>query len=165
MTTTNIKKRPLAGSVTARVWEIADELYRKTGSIPTGQQVNDIYVKEGGNPSTGRTQHSHWKKAYRNHFKRGSAAQIDPASVTSAQLTVSLEGRFVIPAGMRAAMRIGPDSIVTARVVNGELRVIAPAVAIRRARDMVRDAVPDGVSLAGELIAERRAEANKDDDA
>ena len=167
MTTTNIKKRPLAGSATARVWEIADEIFRKTGSIPTARQVNDIYVKEDGNPSTGRTQHSHWKKAHQNHFKRGSTGgskvQIDPSSVTSAQLTIGLEGRFVIPAEMRAAMQIGSDGTITARVVDGELRVIAPAVAIRRAQEMVRSAIPSGASLADELIAERRAEVNMED--
>ena len=164
MTSTNIKKRPLAGSATARVWEIADELFRKTGSIPTGRQVNDIYVKEGGNESTDRTQHSHWKRAHQNHFKRAptgsSTAPIDPPSVTSTPLTIGLDGRFVIPAEMRAAMRIGSDSRVTARVVDGELRVIAPAVAIRRAQELVRSAIPADVSLADELIAERRAEAH-----
>ena len=74
-----------------------------------------------------------------------------------------LEGRFVIPAEMRAAMQIGPDSKVTARVVDGELRVIAPAVAIRRAQDLVRRAIPGNESLADELIAERRAEAHLED--
>ena len=74
-----------------------------------------------------------------------------------------MEGRFVIPAEMRAAMSIGSDSRVTARVVDGELRVIAPAVAIRRVQEMVRNAIPDGTSLADELIAERRAEAHLED--
>jgi bifunctional DNA-binding transcriptional regulator/antitoxin component of YhaV-PrlF toxin-antitoxin module len=167
MTTTNIRKRPLAGSATARVWEIADELFRKTGAIPTGQQVNDLYVAEGGNESTGRTQLSRWKNAHQNHFKRGSAggstAQTDPSSVASTQLTISLEGRIVIPAEMRVAMRIGPDSKVTARVVDGELRVIAPAVAIRRAQELVRSTIPGNASLADELITERRAEAHLED--
>ncbi len=163
MTTAKIKKRPLAGSATARVWEIADEQVRKTGKIPKGRQVADIYCEEGGNRSTALTQYSHWKNAHLNHFKRGSAELADPSSVTSSQLSISLEGRFVIPAEMRAAMQIGPDSKVTARVVDGELRVIAPAVAIRRAQDLVRRAIPGNNSLADELIAERRAEAHLED--
>lgn len=167
MPTTTIKKRPHAGSATARVWEIADEAVRKTGAIPTGRQVVDIYVAEGFHESTGFTQFSHWKKAHRDHFKRGFAGgpttQTGPSSIASTQLTVGSDGRVVIPAEMRAAMRIGPEGKVTARVVDGELHVIAPQVAIRRVVEMVRSTIPAGVSLADELIAERRAEAHMED--
>lgn len=167
MNTHTVKRRPQAGSATARVWEIADELLRKTGAIPTGRQVVDIYVAEGYQESTGFTQYSHWKKAHQGHFKRGSGndrtTQIDPSSIASMQLTIGVDGRVVIPADMRAAMRIGSDGRVMARVVDGELRVIAPGEAIRRVQKMVRSIVPGGVSLADELIAERRAEARMGD--
>ena len=166
MSAATMKKRPHAGSATARVWEIADEVVRKTGAIPTGRQVVDIYVAEGFHESTGFTQFSHWKKAHRDHFKRGAAdgatTQTDPSSTTSMQLTVGVDGRVVIPSEMRTAMRIGADGRITARVVDGELRVIAPAVAIRRVQALVRATIPGGASLADELIAERRAEAHRE---
>ena len=79
------------------------------------------------------------------------------------QLTIGADGRVVIPAEMRAAMQIGTDGKVTARVTDGEFYMIAPKVAIRRVRDMVRRTIPAGVSLADELIAERRAEAHMED--
>ena len=167
MSAATMKKRPHAGSATARVWEIADEVVRKTGAIPTGRQVVDIYVAEGFHESTGFTQFSHWKKAHRDHFKRGAAdgatTQTDPSSTTSMQLAVGVDGRVVIPAEMRAAMQIGSDGKVTARVVDGELHVIAPKAAIRRVQEMVRNTIPADVSLADELIAERRAEAHLED--
>ncbi len=167
MTAATIKKRPHAGSATARVWEIADELVRKTGTIPTGRQVVDIYVAESFHESTGFTQFSHWKKAHRDHFKRGAADGVttptDPSSTTSMQLTVGVDGRVVIPSEMRTAMQIGTDGKVTARVTDGELHVIAPRVAIRRVQEMVRSTIPGGASLADELIAERRAEAHLED--
>jgi bifunctional DNA-binding transcriptional regulator/antitoxin component of YhaV-PrlF toxin-antitoxin module len=167
MAATTIKKRPHAGTATARVWEIADEVVRKTGTIPTGRQVVDIYVAEGFHESTGFTQYSHWKKAHQDHFKRGftggPATQTGPSSITSLQLTIGVDGRVVIPSEMRAAMQLGADGKVTARVVDGELRVIAPAVAIRRARDLVRSTIPGNASLADELITERRAEAHLED--
>lgn len=167
MSAATIKKRPRSGSATARVWEIADQIVRKTGALPTGRQVVDIYVAEGFQESTGFTQYSHWKKAHKEHFKHGytggTSTQTGPSSTTSMQLTVGADGRVVIPSGMRTAMQIGANGKVTARVVDGELRVIAPQVAIRRARALVRSTIPSGESLADELIAERRAEAHQED--
>lgn len=79
------------------------------------------------------------------------------------QLTVGTDGRMVIPAELRTAMEIGSDGKVMGRVVDGELRVMSHEVAIRRAKKAVRSKVPSGVSLADELIAERRAEARMED--
>jgi bifunctional DNA-binding transcriptional regulator/antitoxin component of YhaV-PrlF toxin-antitoxin module len=93
----------------------------------------------------------------------GGAHTAGIGSTAPAQFAVGADGRIVIPVDMRAAMQIGADGKVTARVVDGELRVIAPAVAIRRAQEMVRNAIPSGASLADELIAERRAEAHLED--
>lgn len=168
MSIVHAQKRPLAGSVTARVWEIADELLRETGSIPTGRQVVDRYVSEGYQESTGFTQYSRWKKAHQEHFKRGgrpSSAATEARESVPVHLVVAPDGRLLIPAQMRAAMDIASDGRVTARVVDGELRVISPKVAIRRAQAMVRAVVPEGVSLADELIAERRIEMRKEEEA
>ena len=156
---------PDPASKTGRVWEIADEITQEQGRRAKREEVIHTYVAEGGNANTASTQYSRWNKFYRD--KTGShAADHGPArarSTAAAQLTVGADGRFVIPAEMRAAMLIGSDNRVTARVVDGELRVIAPAVAIRRAQEMVRSTIPSGASLADELIAERRAEAHLED--
>ena len=50
------------GSEKARIWQICDELYAQNGRVPSGREVVDIYVAEGGNAGTGFTQYSHWKK-------------------------------------------------------------------------------------------------------
>jgi AbrB family looped-hinge helix DNA binding protein len=77
-----------------------------------------------------------------------------------ANLTVAPNGRVVIPAGMRAAMGIPEGGRVVARLVDGVVILEPIAVAIRRAQDYVRQFVPEGVSLADEVIAERRAAAD-----
>lgn len=77
-----------------------------------------------------------------------------------ANLTVAPNGRVVIPAGMRAAMGIPEGGRVVARLVDGVVILEPIAVAIRRAQDYVRQFVPEGVSLADEVIAERRAVAD-----
>ena len=161
-----IKKRPLAGTATARVWEIADALVREAGKIPTGREVVNRYVREGFNEGTGFTQYSHWKKAHCAHFKRSDAAKGDatsPASVDTVQLTVAPDGRIVIPAEMRTAMELPESGTVSARVIDGELRLVSPNVGLRKAREMVRRLVPGDETVVDDFLAERRAEARRDD--
>jgi AbrB family looped-hinge helix DNA binding protein len=71
-------------------------------------------------------------------------------------------GRIVIPAAYRQALEVKEGDEIVLRLEDGELRLISPALAIRRAQEIVRRHVPEGVRLSDELIAERRAEAERD---
>ena len=71
-------------------------------------------------------------------------------------------GRIVIPAVFRKAMSIKEGDRLMARVVDGELRLITPEMAIRRAQKWVRETIPADVDLVGALIEERRWEAAKE---
>ena len=71
-------------------------------------------------------------------------------------------GRVVIPAVMRAALGVQVGDTVLLRFDDGELRILTPRQALRRAQELVRQYVPEGVSLADELIAERRLEAARE---
>jgi bifunctional DNA-binding transcriptional regulator/antitoxin component of YhaV-PrlF toxin-antitoxin module len=82
-------------------------------------------------------------------------------SVASIGLKVDNAGRVVIPAEMRAAMMLDADGRVTATVVDGELRVISPMAAVRQLQGRTASLVPPGTLVSDELIAERRAEAEK----
>lgn len=94
--------------------------------------------------------------------KDRSAQPDGPGNVESQKLRIAEDGRVVIPADMRRAMLVDETGMITARVVDGELRVLTPEAALRSLQRMVREAVPEGVSLADELIAERRAEARRE---
>ena len=87
----------------------------------------------------------------------------EPGNVEPQKLRIAANGRLVVPADMRAAMLIDDSGHLTARVVQGELRVLAPLAAVRKLQRMTQDAVPAGVSLVDELIAERRAEEQDED--
>ena len=87
-----------------------------------------------------------------------------PRNVSSDRLTISTDGRVVIPIEMRSAMRLGNRGAVTATVVNGELRLISPTIALEKAQALVENLVPSDVSMADELIAERRTEALREGD-
>ena len=68
-------------------------------------------------------------------------------------------GKLVIPAMMRRQLGIGPGDTVMVDIDNGELRVRSVSKALERARAILRRYVPEGTSLADELIADRRADA------
>lgn len=72
------------------------------------------------------------------------------------------DGRILIPVEIRRAMMIGEDRRLTGELVDGELRLISPAMALKKLQDMIQ-AVDTGTgSIVDELIADRRAEAARE---
>ena len=69
---------------------------------------------------------------------------------------IGSSGRLVIPAHLRKALGVKQGDELLVRVVDGELRLTTPALAIKRAQEMVRRYVPPDRSLADELLRERR---------
>ena len=150
------------GSEKARIWQICDELFAKRGVIPSGREVADIYVSEGGNEGTGFTQYSHWKKALAEKNKAGAenaAGPAEPGSIDFRALNVTADGALVLPADIRRAMALDKDGRVTVQVRDGELTVISPMAAVRRLQKKARELVPGNSLVSDELVSERRAEA------
>jgi AbrB family looped-hinge helix DNA binding protein len=71
-------------------------------------------------------------------------------------------GRVVIPAQFRKTLGILEGDTLMMTLDDGMIRILTPQKAIQRVQEMVRRYVPEGVSLADELIAERRAEAARE---
>jgi AbrB family looped-hinge helix DNA binding protein len=76
---------------------------------------------------------------------------------------IAAGGRVVIPAEFRKALgvEIGDDMVI--ELTNGELRLRSFDAALKRVQEIVRRYVPEDVSLADELIRERRAEAAREE--
>jgi AbrB family looped-hinge helix DNA binding protein len=79
-----------------------------------------------------------------------------------ARTRLNQNGRLVIPASFRKALGINPGDEVVLRLEDDELRVTTLKHRIARAQRNVRKHVKPGVSLADELIADRRAAARKE---
>jgi AbrB family looped-hinge helix DNA binding protein len=75
------------------------------------------------------------------------------------ELKVGPKGRIVIPAGFRRALRIEPGSVLVGHVEDGRLILERREAILQRLQARFAATVPAGISLADELIAERREEA------
>ena len=78
---------------------------------------------------------------------------------------VDPSGRLVIPKEMREAMGIpeGGGDLLLSIGEDGELRALTREAAIRRVQQKLRALVPPGVSVVDEFLAERRAEAAREE--
>ena len=80
------------------------------------------------------------------------------------KLKIAPDGRFVIPAAARAAMDLNEDGTVTATLhEDGELRIISYRAAIRRIQEMLKPYRSETGSIVDEFIAEKRAEAAREE--
>jgi AbrB family looped-hinge helix DNA binding protein len=79
------------------------------------------------------------------------------------KLKVDKQGRVVLPAPVRAAMGIEGGGQVTLELDEDEARLVSHRQALRRIQEIVRRHVPEGVLLSEELIADRRAEVERED--
>jgi len=80
-----------------------------------------------------------------------------------ATLRLGPGGRVVIPADMREAMGLKQGDAMLARLEGSELNLVTFAETVRQLQTLTRKYVPEGVSLAVELIADRRAEAAREE--
>ena len=78
-------------------------------------------------------------------------------------MKMSEGGRVVIPIEIRQAMDIKEGDTVLWELRDGKAQLTTRMAQLREAQAMVRRFVPAGVSLADELIAQRRAENAQDE--
>ena len=68
------------------------------------------------------------------------------------------DGRIVIPARFRKELGIRPGDKLVVQLQNNELRIYSRAEALRKLQNQVTRTFPRGVSLAQQLIEDRRRE-------
>ena len=147
--------RPAPGSLTGRVWEIADEIYAAEGRLPRGREVVDAYLGEdpSRNSGTGFTQYSHWKKAREGGLP--SAEHSDDARI----VTVRSQGEISLPLDLLHALGVKVGDRLVVSQESGSLRLMSPSAALTHARKIVRAFDKGHGSPVDELLGERRRES------
>ena len=87
---------------------------------------------------------------------------IDTFRKATTVVILAEDGGVVIPEPLRGELGFLAGDRLVARVVDGELVIRSIDAGIRRAQEIVRRYIPEGVSLVDELIAERHAEAERE---
>ena len=153
------------GTRTGQVWEIADAITLEKGRRAQRHEVIERYVAENGNRNTASTQYQRWKihRDRQHETSEPPSPGNDPASsgklrtVEPQSLKVAPDGRVLSPLEMRAAMALGDNGRVTARVEAGELRLVSPAVAVRQIQFRLKKYRRPGESVVDRFLSERRA--------
>ena len=73
-------------------------------------------------------------------------------------------GRIVLPASIRKQFGMEPGERLTVISENGEIRILSRKMALESIRAEVLKCVRPGISLADELVRERRDEVRREDE-
>lgn len=87
----------------------------------------------------------------------------EPA-VMSEWVTVAANGRVVIPIAFRRVLGVEQGGPLLFKLEEGAIKIMSRDQAIRSVQDMVAKYIKPGQSLVDDLIAERRAEARRENE-
>jgi AbrB family looped-hinge helix DNA binding protein len=73
-------------------------------------------------------------------------------------------GRMILPADLRQALRISKGDRIVLRAEGDRVELTTARHERRRAQEIFRRYVPAGTQIVDEFIAERRAEARREDE-
>jgi AbrB family looped-hinge helix DNA binding protein len=125
------------------------DIARFLGTSP--QFVRNVLVSEEARKAKGA------EKKAPAHLRAGDSSG-------SIKIRVGPDGRVVIPAAFREHIGLKEGDVLFARLEDdGEIHLLTPKAAMRRAQAIVRKFVPDGVSLVDELLEDRRREVEREE--
>ncbi|MEQ8281283.1 MAG: AbrB/MazE/SpoVT family DNA-binding domain-containing protein [Parvibaculum sp.] len=133
----------------------------RMAAITKGLPTKSAKIRALGSAGFKRTEIARFLNIRYQHVRNVEvqASTKDETPPQSTHVEVGAGGRVVIPASIREAMGIREGDRLVARFADGELKLMTKQLALQRAQEAVRAFVPSGVSLADELIADRRREA------
>jgi hypothetical protein len=88
---------------------------------------------------------------------------IEPRGEDVYRLVVRPDGSILLPKGILAAFGVEGGGVIMAELEGDTFGLISSATALRRIQESMRPYIRPGVSVVDEFIAERRAEAARED--
>jgi AbrB family looped-hinge helix DNA binding protein len=98
----------------------------------------------------------------RNAKQAAKAKRSPNEKLPPAKLRLGPDGRVVIPATFREALGLSEGDTLIASLVDGELHLLTIEAAVQKAQAIVRQFLPEGVSLVDELLEDRRREVERE---
>jgi hypothetical protein len=144
---------------------------RLTRSLPTKADKIRTLGRAGVNPADiGRFLGIRYQQAY-NVLKRsgispsaGGVRDAERATASApARAVLDETGRILLPARILESWSAVPGEELLVRLEGDELRVLTRSAGLRLAREVLRKYPRGDKSMADELIAERRRDAERDD--
>jgi hypothetical protein len=143
-----IRKLAAAGYSRRQIADLVDRSY---------QQVRQVLVEDER-----RAKRS--GPAQQGVAERPATSLSAPAAKGVYRLPYSADGEISVPEDLEKALGLYRTGIAVAEFDGECLRILSSAAALKRAQDYVRSLnIPKGVSLADELIADRRREAEQEE--
>ena len=78
------------------------------------------------------------------------------------RIRLGADGQLTLPAEARTALGLKDGDTLVLSLDDGEIRLMTIATAVRKAQAIVRQYVPEGVSLVDELLEDRRREVARE---
>lgn len=104
-----------------------------------------------------------------DEVRKAAREEKNPADVVAAdsgfgttKVRMDDDGRIVIPLGAQEALGLKAGDVLVVSVEEGELHLLTLPAAVRKAQAIVRQFVPDDVSLVDELLEDRRREVENE---
>ena len=91
-----------------------------------------------------------------------SSAPSHSSELGPTKVRLGPDGRIVVPAAFREALGIREGDPLFASIKDGELHLLTVRAAVRKAQTLVRQFVPEGVSLVDEILDDRRLEFDQE---
>ncbi|MGA9659622.1 MAG: hypothetical protein WBQ60_11040 [Asticcacaulis sp.] len=143
------------------MWEIADDLTSRLGRQARRPDVLDLAIGEGIHSGTASAQYNEWRRAYVQRQAENGVSEA-PVAPLHMRLQMGTDGRILIPLDMRRAMKIGADGQLNAALIEGELRLFSPRIALEKLQSYALAHDQGAGSAVDELLTERRIEAGRE---
>jgi hypothetical protein len=93
----------------------------------------------------------------RDEAKAKAAESSDPTTVPG-KIRIGPDGSAIVPAKVIGTLALKEGDVLFVRMHDGEIHLLTKTAVMRRVQSLVREFVPEGVSLVDELLEDRRRE-------
>jgi bifunctional DNA-binding transcriptional regulator/antitoxin component of YhaV-PrlF toxin-antitoxin module len=100
----------------------------------------------------------------RDEEKAKAAESFGPTTIPG-KIRVDADRSAVVPAKVIDALALKEGDVLFVRIQDGEIHLLTKTAVMRRVQSLVREFVPEGVSLVDELLEDRRREVAEAEDA